>query len=116
MIFGTFRAKSNVFRIDFPLKKLSPMKEKEKVQYIDSSMKKLALCSMDPKYKAYPYPLGAVHADAVMRKGDKEQLRQLLKRKLSESKSRDFGTVYDMIEKDIIHAEWYNRLRQGAVR
>ena|GEM_PF-2996965 len=116
MVFGTFRANSNVFRLDFPLKKLNTLDENGKIQHFEFVMKKLALCSLDPKYKAYPYPLGAVHSDAVMRKGDKDTLQQMIKRKLSEYRKKGSGMAYDMIEKDILQAEWYNSLRKGAVR
>jgi len=103
LIFGTFKPKSVAFRIDFP-----PNSSKD---FILKNLQKLAVCSLDSKYKAYPYPLGAVHSDAVMRKNTKRLMRQFIKKELS--KSRDEAPIIcELIKEDMLHADWYDKLRE----
>jgi len=112
LIFGTFRGNSNVFRLDFPYKQLK--NEKEPQEFIKQRMHKLGICALDSKYKAYPYPLGAVHSDAVMRMNTKDLLKQYIKKHIGNAKKQGAVEVFEMLEKDIQHADWYDALRKGA--
>jgi hypothetical protein len=112
LIFGTFRGNSNVFRIDFPYDKLHGSGDRE--GFIKQRMHKLGICALDSKYKAYPYPLGAVHSDAVMRVNTKDLMKQYIKKHLSTAKKQGPEDVFKMLEKDIQHADWYDALRKGA--
>jgi len=112
LIFGTFKGHSNVFRLDFPYEQLH--KSKDGTEFIKSRMHKLGICALDSKYKAYPYPLGAVHSDAVMRLNTKDLLKQFIKKHISTAKKQGPENVFKMLEKDIQHADWYDQLRKGA--
>jgi len=111
-IFGTFRKKSTVFRIDFSRAALE--KESDKKKYILDRMAKIGVCALDPKYRSYPYPLGAVHTDAVMRKNDKDRAKRFIRKELTRLKIQSPSDVYRMIEKDVFHADWYDAMRKGS--
>ncbi|MFH1424783.1 MAG: hypothetical protein ABIG20_03825 [archaeon] len=104
IIFGTLKPNSVVFRIDFP--------NSAKKDSIAQKMKQLGVCSLDAKYRSYPYPLGAVHSDSVMRKNTKELVKRFIKRELNEYKAGSARDVFALIEKDILHADWYDNLRR----
>jgi hypothetical protein len=112
LIFGTFRGNSNVFRLDFPHKQLHS--SENEVNFVKQRMHKLGICALDSKYKAYPYPLGAVHSDAVMRVNTKDLMKQYIKKHLSKAKKKGAEDVFKMLEKDIQHADWYDQLRKGS--
>ena len=112
LIFGTFQGNSNVFRIDFPYKQVHNASDQKK--FIKERMNKLSICALDSKYKAYPYPLGAVHSDAVMRKNTQDQIKLFIKKHINELKKKSASEVFEMLEKDIQHADWYDQLRKGA--
>ena len=112
LIFGTFRGNSNVFRLDFPHKQLHSCKND--VDFVKQRMHKLGICALDSKYKAYPYPLGAVHSDAVMRVNTKDLMKRYIKKHLLKAKKQGAEDVFKMLEKDIQHADWYDMLRKGA--
>ena len=97
--FGTFRKNSVVFRLDFP----NDFSENNVVD----CMRKVGICALDSKYGAYPYPLGAVHSDAVMRRGTKDKLRRFIKKELREGNAN----AYERLKEDLHHAEWYDKMR-----
>lgn len=104
IVFGSLRPNSVVFRLDFP--------SGSTTEHITTRMRQIGLCSLDAKYRSYPYPLGAVHSDSVMRKNTKELTRQFIKRELNKYKADGAEDVYALIEKDILHADWYDNLRK----
>ena len=102
IMFGTFKGRSNIFRIDVP-------KNKD-INDLRKDMEKLGLCSLDSKYSGYPYPLGAVHSDAVMRTDDKEKLKRFIKKEISKKD----GDAIKMLRQDLADADWYDTMREKS--
>jgi len=97
------------FRVDFPFSigELNPREQREK---ISRELSKVALFSFDPKYQGYPYPLGAVHTDSVMRPIDKDRARLFIQQKVEEAKLP--SEAYELIKKDIENEYWYDKFRK----
>jgi len=110
IMFASFTPNSRyAFRVDFPFEigGLNPNEQREK---ISGELSKIALFSFDPKYKGYPYPLGAVHTDSVMRPIDKDRARIFVQQKIEE-----LGLpkgAYDLIRQDIENEYWYDKFRR----
>jgi len=107
MMFASFTPNSRyAFRVDFPFG------SGDRNAHIAQQLSKIALFSFDPKYRGYPYPLGAVHTDSVTRPVDKDRARLFVQQKL-----KDAGLpagAYDLISKDIENEYWYDRFRSGS--
>ena len=113
MMFCSFTPNARYsFRVDFPSEHLNVMNLDEQHKFIEKQLSKIALFSFDPKYRGYPYPLGAVHSDAVMRPIDKDRARKFVEGKLDELGIS--GEALGLIKKDIENEYWYDRFRKGA--
>jgi hypothetical protein len=113
IVFASFTPDSRyAFRVDFPVEKLAKLGDKEKRGHIAAQLSKIALFSLDPKYRGYPYPLGAVHTDSVMRPIDKDRARKFVEQKVTELQLPE--EAKELIRKDIENEYWYDKFRQRA--
>ncbi|MCD6523010.1 MAG: hypothetical protein J7K68_04630 [Candidatus Diapherotrites archaeon] len=113
IMFASFVSNSiHCFRIDFPSNVLNKLDEKDREEHISEQLSKVAMFSLEPKYRNYPYPLGAVHTDAVMRPRDREYAQEYVKKVLlNTNMDKD---VADLIKRDIEEDLWYERFRRRA--
>ena len=106
--FASFMAKSpHAFRVDVPFDKCEP-------DWLRGAFQRAALFAMDPKYSGYPYPLGAVHSDAVMRPADREAAQRFIKEELLKNKGTMSADAFESIKADIVDDQWYDRFRKRA--
>ncbi|MFC2175294.1 DNA double-strand break repair nuclease NurA [archaeon] len=112
IMFAAFTPNSRyAFRVDFPFEitALNPSEQSEKIA---GELSKIALFSFDPKYRGYPYPLGAVHTDSVTRPIDRDRARVFVQQKLDDADLP--GGAYDLIKKDIENEYWYDKFRKRS--
>ncbi|MBN3037637.1 MAG: hypothetical protein JW834_04280, partial [Candidatus Diapherotrites archaeon] len=103
---------SNAFRVDFP-SELAALPQSEQHDGIRSALSRIAMFSLDPKYKDYPYPLGAVHTDAVMRPIDRDLAKQFVQKQIEAAELPD--NARDLIARDIEIDNWYEKFRKRAL-
>lgn len=112
IMFASFIPNSNyAFRVDFPFS-VTEKNPSEQREFISEQLSKVALFSFDPKYKGYPYPLGAVHTDSVTRPIDKERARVFVQQTLEQVKLP--SEAHDLIKKDIENEYWYDKFRKRS--
>jgi len=112
ILFASFTPNSKyAFRVDFPfsINELNPSEQKEKITW---ELSKIALFSFDPKYRGYPYPLGAVHSDSVMRPIDKDRARDFVQQEIEKLQLPE--ETYELIKKDIENEYWYDKFRKRS--
>ena len=99
------------FRVDFPfsISELNPGEQREKIAH---ELSKVALFSFDPKYRGYPYPLGAVHTDSVTRPVDKDRARLFVQQEIEGLGLPE--EAYELIKKDIENEYWYDKFRKRS--
>ena len=110
ILFASFTPNGRyAFRVDFPFSigELNPREQREKMS---GELSKVALFSFDPKYRGYPYPLGAVHTDSVTRPIDKDRARLFVQKAVEEMGLP--AEAYELIKKDIENEYWYDKFRQ----
>jgi len=100
------------FRVDFPNEYLGAMNVDDQYRHIAEQLSKVALFSFDPKYRGYPYPLGAVHTDAVMRPIDGDRAREFVEKQIEEMDMAK--EAKELIKKDIENEYWYEKFRRRA--
>lgn len=112
IMFGSFTPNSRyAFRVDFPFN-VSALNPKEQSEKIGGELSKIALFSFDPKYRGYPYPLGAVHSDSVTRPIDKDRARIFVQQRIEELDLPK--EAYELIRKDIENEYWYDKFRKRS--
>ena len=112
VMFASFTPNSRyAFRVDFPFE-ITALNPNEQKQRISGELSKIALFSLDPKYRGYPYPLGAVHTDSVTRPIDKDRARVFVQQKI-EAAGLPQG-AYELIKKDIENEYWYDKFRKRS--
>ena len=112
IMFASFTPNSRyAFRVDFPFE-ITAMNPGEQKERIARELSKIALFSLDPKYRGYPYPLGAVHTDSVTRPIDKDRARVFVQQCLEEAGLTD--GAYELIKKDIENEYWYDKFRKRS--
>ncbi len=111
IMFASFAPNGYAFRVDFPFE-VSALNMREQHSYLKEQLCKIGLFSNDPKYAGYPYPLGAVHSDSVMRPIDKDRARKFVEEHVLAA-DLDEGTR-ELIIKDIENEYWYDKFRRRA--
>lgn len=112
IMFASFVPNSHyAFRVDFPTS-IGELNPSEQHAHISRELSKIALFSFDPKYRGYPYPLGAVHTDSVMRPIDLDRARGFVQQRV-EALGLPKG-AYELIRKDIENDIWYDKFRSRA--
>jgi hypothetical protein len=111
IMFASFVANGYAFRVDFPFE-VSALNLREQHQYLKEQLSKIGLFSNDPKYQGYPYPLGAVHSDSVMRPIDKDRARKVVEEHVLAAKLD--SATRELIIKDIENEYWYDKFRRRA--
>jgi len=108
ILFATFvKNAKTAFRIDLP-HKMNEWTHED----VDEILVKVATFSLDPKYTDYPYPLGAVHSDAVMRPIDRERAQKFVEKEIMRADLPEEIKV--LIRKDIEIDKWYDKFRKRA--
>ena len=112
ILFASFTPNSNyAFRVDFPFE-IGGLNPNEQIAHIGKELGKIALFSFDPKYRGYPYPLGAVHSDSVTRPIDKDRARLFVQQEIEKLGLPE--TAYELIKKDIENEYWYDKFRRRS--
>jgi hypothetical protein len=111
IMFASFAPHGYAFRVDFPFE-VSALNPREQHAYLREQLSKIGLFSFDPKYKSYPYPLGAVHSDSVMRPIDQDRARKFIEGKVLAARMDEDTRA--LIAKDIENEYWYDQFRRRA--
>ncbi|MCK4327196.1 MAG: hypothetical protein KAW41_01835 [Candidatus Diapherotrites archaeon] len=112
VMFASFTPNSRyAFRVDFPFQ-ITELNPSEQEKRIAGELSKIGLFSLDPKYRGYPYPLGAVHTDSVTRPIDRDRARVFVQQTLEEADLP--GEAYELIKKDIENEYWYDKFRKRS--
>jgi hypothetical protein len=106
--YGTFTRTGYCFRVDFPKKVLE---EGDPAKTIEDGLSKASMLSIDPKYRGYPYALGVVHSDAVMRPIDRERAQREVESSVMDIKDDE---IRELIKRDMENYYWYEKFRNRA--
>ena len=112
IMFAAFTPNSRyAFRVDFPFE-IGGLNPNEQKAHIGRELSKVGMFSFDPKYRGYPYPLGAVHSDSVMRPIDKDRARLFVQQEIEKLDLPE--AAYELIKKDIENEYWYDKFRKRS--